>query len=102
MALESAASELIKTIKTIKFDIENELETNIDMTGIELKIESLTNDINSLKSDLAAFETSAITSDAQKLIKANLSQKLNDTNEQLLKLKYQMLMCYTHEKTSPY
>ena len=37
----------------------------------------------------------------KKQIKANLSQKLNDANEKLLKLKYQMLMRYTYEKNIP-
>ena len=50
---------------------------------------------------LAAIETSDITSDAQKQIKNNLNQKLNDANDQLLKLNYQMLMRYTYEKNIP-
>src|SRR5690554_5796249 len=101
IALENAASELVKTIKTIKFDIENELEYKVNEAGIIIEIESLTREINTLNSDLSSIETSAITSDAQKQIKANLSQKLNDANEKLLKLEYQMLMRYTYEKNIP-
>ena len=101
IALENAASELVKTIKTIKFDIENELEYKVNEAGIIIEIESLTREINTLNSDLSSIEKSAITSDAQKQIKANLSQKLNDANEKLLKLKYQMLMRYTYEKNIP-
>lgn len=101
IALENAASELVKTIKTIKFDIENELEYKVNEAGIVIEIESLTREINTLNSDLSSIEKSAITSDAQKQIKANLSQKLNDANEKLLKLKYQMLMRYTYEKNIP-
>lgn len=101
IALENAASELVKTIKTIKFDIEYELEYKVNEAGIIIEIESLTREINTLNSDLSSIEKSAITSDAQKQIKASLSQKLNDANEKLLKLKYQMLMRYTYEKNIP-
>ena len=101
IALLNAASEIVKSIKTVKFDIENELEYKVVESGIIIEIESLTREINTLNSDLSSIETSAITSDAQKQIKANLSQKLNDANEKLLKLKYQMLMRYTYEKNIP-
>ena len=101
MTLENAANEIVKSIKTVKFDIENELEYKVTESGIIIEIESLTREINTLNSDLSSIETSAITSDGQKQIKANLSQKLNDANEKLLKLKYQMLMRYTYEKNIP-
>lgn len=101
IALLNAASEIVKSIKTVKFDIENELEYKVVESGIIIEIESLTREINTLNSDLSSIETSAITSDAQKQIKANLSQKLNDANEKLLKLKYHMLMRYTYEKKHP-
>ena len=101
IALLNAANEIVKSIKTVKFDIENELEYKVVESGIIIEIESLTREINTLNSDLSSIETSAITSDAQKQIKANLSQKLNDANEKLLKLKYHMLMRYTYEKNIP-
>ena len=66
-----------------------------------IEIEKQTKEISTLNSDLAAIKTSDITSDAQKQIKNNLNQKLNDANDQLLKLNYQMLMRYTYEKNIP-
>lgn len=100
-SLENAANEIVKSIKTVKFDIENELEYKVNDAGIIIEIETQTKEISTLNSDLAAIETSDITSDAQKQIKNNLNQKLNDANDQLLKLNYQMLMRYTYEKNIP-
>src|SRR5690554_3693058 len=88
-------------LKVVLDIIENELEYKVNEAGTIIEIESLTREINTLNSDLSSIETSDITSDAQKQIKANLSQKLNDANEKLLKLKYQMLMRYTYEKNIP-
>src|SRR5690606_8852332 len=101
MTLENAGNEIVKSIKTVKFDIENELEYKVNDAGIIIEIETKTKEISTLNSDLAAIETSDITSDAQKQIKNNLNQKLNDVNDQLLKFNYQMLMRYTYGKNIP-
>lgn len=101
ITLETAYNELLKSIKVLKNEIQQELNHKIETSKVDINIENLNQMVNELKNDLKGINDLLIDPNAKEQLKSNKQSELNNLNNQLLLLKHQRMMRYSYEKNTP-